>query len=209
MQIKRFTLNSMGTNTYVVGEPNADVMIVDPSHPHLNPMIDYIEQHKMRVRLIVDTHGHFDHVAGNDVAKSYFKVPVWCSFLDLALLHEAKDQIKSYFGVTCDVSPPDADLQDGVTIDVGDFHFVVLETPGHSPGSVCLYDEMAKVMMTGDTLFAGTIGRTDFPYSDHTMMMRSLQTKLHPLPNDVRIFPGHEEDSTLGEERMVNPFFHF
>ncbi len=199
----------MGTNTYVVGEPNGDVLIVDPSHPHIDPLIDYIEQHKMRVRLIIDTHGHFDHVAGNDAAKTFFKVPVWCSFRDLPLLKDAKDQIKEYFGVTCVISPPDADLQDGMSIVVGDRCFHVLETPGHSAGSVCLYERTAKELLTGDTLFAGTIGRTDFPYSDHAAMMNSLRTKLYPLPDDVRIFPGHEEDSTLGEERMMNPFFHF
>ena len=209
MHVKRFVLNSMGTNTYVIGDPGSDVILLDPSHPNLQPVLEYVKEQKMNVRLIVNTHGHFDHIAGNEAARTLFQAPLWCHDADVPLLFRGKDLVQMYFGVSINVSQPDANLCEGMDIKIGGVHFTVLETPGHSPGSVCLYDREAQVLMSGDTLFAGTVGRTDFPESDAQAMMASLKNKLYPLPDDVKIYPGHEEDSTIGEERMCNPFFHF
>nr|NNM90840.1 MBL fold metallo-hydrolase [Bacilli bacterium] len=206
---KAFVLNSIGTNTYVVYEESKQAFLIDPSYPDLTPVKAFCDAMHLHIIAIINTHAHFDHVAGNASAKQLFDVPLYCHEADLPLLRAAPQKVKQYFGNEIHHVEPDLFLTKGMKLPLGQHTFSVLETPGHSPGCVCLYAQEEGILFSGDTLFAGTIGRTDFPESDPSKMLHSLQHVLYPLPDSVQIYPGHDVDSTIGEERMCNPYFHF
>lgn len=209
MLMERFTLNDIGTNTYVIGEPGGQVMIVDPSASDMTPVISFIRDRSLSVSRIVNTHCHFDHVLGNEAVRREYSVPLLIHRLELPLLLTAPEQVETWFGYRTETREPDGYLAEGDVIPIGAFYFHVIETPGHSPGGICLYEPDEGVLISGDTLFAGTVGRTDLPGSNGQQLMESLEKKLWPLPDDTRIFPGHADDTTIAEERMHNPYFHF
>ncbi len=209
MLMERFTLNDIGTNTYVIGEPGGQVMIVDPSASDMTPVISFIRDRGLAVSRIVNTHCHFDHVLGNEAVRGEYRVPLLIHRLELPLLLRAPEQVETWFGYRMETREPDGYLAEGDVIPIGAFSFHVIETPGHSPGGICLYEPDEGVLISGDTLFAGTVGRTDLPGSNGQQLMESLEKKLWPLPDGTRIFPGHADDTTMAEERMHNPYFHF
>ncbi|MCY0870437.1 MAG: MBL fold metallo-hydrolase, partial [Firmicutes bacterium] len=114
-----------------------------------------------------------------------------------------------YLGIAISAAGADRHLQAGDVVAVGSLAFAVLETPGHSPGGICLHESAQGILFCGDTLFAGTVGRTDLPGSDPNVLMQSLHKELWPLPDATVIYPGHGDESTIGDERMHNPYFHF
>ncbi len=209
MLIQTFVLNDLYTNTYVVGESEGEVMVIDPGSETMDEVIDFVRDHHLSVKYIVNTHAHFDHVIGNDSLRRHFGVPLFIHEMDLDLLLQLPNVTQRVFGKSVASNPPDQFLHENDIIKVGAYRFRVLETPGHTPGGICLYAEQEGVLLTGDTLFAGTIGRTDLPGGNASQLFQSLKEKLWPLPDEVVIYPGHEEESTIGEERMHNPFFHF
>lgn len=209
MLIQRFVLNELATNTFVVGVPEGEVFILDPGSEVMTQVIRYVEENHLTVKWVINTHSHFDHIAGNTHICEWFNVPLLMHEADLPGLSWAPEFAEKYFGKAFSVRQPDGYLRDGDILTVKPYEFRVLATPGHSPGCICLYEERQKVLFTGDTLFAGTVGRTDVRGGDAGILMESLRDKLWPLPDETRIFPGHEDDSTIGEERMYNPFFFF
>ncbi len=209
MLIQTFVLNDLSTNTYVVGEPEGEVMIIDPSAEAMEEVIDYVHGQHLTVKYIVNTHAHFDHVIGNESLRRHFGAPLFIHEKDLEILLQLPVTTRRIFGRSVDSNPPEYFLHDNDILQVGNYRFRVLETPGHSPGGICLYEEKEGVLFTGDTLFAGTIGRTDLQGGNASQLFQSLKDKLWSLPDEVVIYPGHEEDSTIGDERMHNPFFYF
>ncbi len=141
------------------------------------------------ISYLLITHGHSDHIGAAKELKSIMKAPVWIHRLDSPGLG----------------FPPDGTLFDGQEIEVGTYRIKVIHTPGHSPGGVCLYAPGA--VFTGDTLFSGSIGRTDFPGGDHKILLKGVMEKIFPLGDDLRVYPGHGPASTIGQERLRNPFF--
>lgn len=209
MIIERFALNELGTNIYVVADDDGEAMIIDPGAKDMEPVFAFVGNEGLRVRCIVNTHCHFDHVIGNEATRSRFRVPLLLHESELPLLRSAPDRMEHFLGYRAPVGEPDGWLREGDKLDVGRLRFLVFETPGHSPGGICLYESAEAVLFSGDTLFAGTVGRTDLPGSSRDRLMTSLREKLWPLPDETRVFPGHETDSTIGEERAHNPFFRF
>lgn len=209
MEIKRFALNELGTNTYVVAADDGHAIVIDPSVAEMAPVIAYTTAQGLHVTAIVNTHCHFDHVLGNETLRAHYGVPLWLHRAELPNLRNVPDRVEAWFGYRVETREPDGFLQEGDVVTVGNLQFRVIETPGHSPGGICLYEETQGVLLSGDTLFAGTVGRTDLPGSDPQALFDSLRIKLWPLPDSTKIYPGHEEDSTIGEERMHNPYFHF
>ncbi len=197
MLIETFTVGMLSTNCYVAScHDTKEAIIIDPGVDYTSeaqPIIDYIEQAQLKIKYIVNTHGHNDHVKGDAVFQDKYEVPICIHSLDAYFIESIKT----------DTSPANILLEEGSLIQFGCETLKVLHTPGHSAGGICLIAE--HIAFTGDTLFAGGIGRTDFPEGSLSDMNRSLR-KLEALPDSMLIYPGHGETSMIGEEKRVNPF---
>lgn len=210
MNIKTFEVGPFGVNTYVLwDESTKKAAIVDPSMGSESVLL-FINEESLDLAYIINTHGHVDHVAGNAYFKANGGTPEQRPFLliheaDLPLLRNAVRQALS-FGVKAEQAPePDQFIKEGDVIEIGDGKLTVLHTPGHSPGGVCLLAE--GMVLVGDTLFFGSIGRTDFPGASHQQLIQSVRTKLFVLPDETKAYPGHGPATTLGFEKQYNPFF--
>jgi hydroxyacylglutathione hydrolase len=190
MIVKRFTVGWLSTNCYVVGcEETREAAVIDPgmeSKAEAEPILDFIKQNSLHIKYIINTHGHPDHIAGNAIMKKATGAPI--------LIHEN------------DAKRVQANrkLHDGDVLQVGTFKLVVLHTPGHTKDGISLLGD--NVVFTGDTLFAGSIGRTDFIGGSYEELMRSIRTKLLCLPDSFKVYPGHFPPTTIGEEKKYNPF---
>jgi len=197
MKIKMFVVGMLSTNCYFVHcQETKDAIIIDPgfdSPSEAEQIFNYAKEEKLKVNLILDTHGHSDHVGGNKMLKKKFDVPVCIHAHDAGMIDNSGGQ----------TPPVNILLKDGDVLRVGDATLKVMHTPGHTPGSVCLLGE--KVVFTGDTLFAGGIGRTDFAGGSDRDMEESLK-KLLRLPDSLVVYPGHGPASTIREEKVGNPF---
>jgi len=197
MILKRLTVGTLYTNCYIVGcAETKEAMIIDPgldSESEAQRLLEEIIRNNLRVQFIVNTHGHTDHTSGNRVVKEATGASI--------LIHEYDAPMLRDFSVN---SPPaDKTLHDGDIIQAGKVKLQVLHTPGHTQGGICLLDE--KVIFTGDTLFAGSIGRTDLPGSSDEAIQGSLK-RLITLPDNLKVYPGHGPASTMGEEKKHNSF---
>ena len=195
MYVETFTVGTLSTNCYVASSREKEAIVIDPGldfSSEAKPIFDYITAGKLKVKFVVNTHGHDDHVKGDALFQETFNVPICIHSLD-AYFIEGLTKSKS----------ANVKLEDGSLIQFGNETLKVLHTPGHTRGSVCLVGE--KLVFSGDTLFAGGIGRTDFPGGSMTDMRFSLQ-KLMQLPENLLVYPGHGETSVIGEEKKFNPF---
>ncbi|MEM2936373.1 MAG: MBL fold metallo-hydrolase [Candidatus Bathyarchaeia archaeon] len=205
---KRLTVGILSTNCYIVGCPQTkEAIIIDPGFDRregAERVLKEVDQRNLRVQYIVNTHGHPDHVAGNGVVKEATGAPILIHGEDAPMLTDTAENLSGLFGFQMVSPPADKTLQDNDVIKIGEVVLRVLHTPGHSRGSICLLGE--DVVFTGDTLFAGSIGRTDLPGSSRQEILRSLRNRLMPLPDHLRIYPGHGLSSTMGREKRFNPY---
>ena len=204
LEILRFTFGPFAENTYVVvGASGRRVMVVDPGIGS-EPVADVVSARGLSVELILNTHGHLDHVACNAFFKRTTGAPIAIHAADQPFLRNVGLQASMY-GLTAEDSPPaDIELVEGEGLEFDGETFDVIHTPGHTPGGVCL--RRGGQMLVGDTLFAGSVGRTDLPGGDWDALVASIREKLFTLPDDVLCFPGHEGETTIGRERRTNPF---
>lgn len=200
MKLDSLAVGLIGTNCYLLYDETAGnaAAIVDPGGS-ADQILAKIKQDKLDVKMILLTHGHFDHVLGvQDILASYPDLPVYITEADYP---EARDG--GQFGYSMGEVASVRFYDEGDTVELGNLKIDVLRTPGHTPGSVTLRVE--DVLLTGDTLFCGSCGRTDFPGGSFGDMQRSLK-RLADLPGNYRVYPGHESSSTLDYERKYNPF---
>jgi hydroxyacylglutathione hydrolase len=197
MLIEAFTVGMLSTNCYVAScKETKEAIVIDPGldfSSEAKPIFGYVEQAKLKVVYIVNTHGHQDHVKANAVFQKKFNVPICIHKLDVPFIEDLQNG----------KSPVPIMLEEGSTVKFGTETLKVMHTPGHTPGSICLVGE--KIVFSGDTLFAGSIGRTDFPEGSMNDMRLSLQ-KLVRLPDYLIVYPGHGETSFIGGEKKLNPF---
>ena len=187
--LKMMAVGAYQANCYILGsKETGEGVVIDPGDEVLR-IVKEVSNAGLRINYILITHGHHDHTGAAKELKGIIKAPVWIHQLDASGLG----------------FPPDGTLFDGQEIDVGAYRLKVIHTPGHSPGGVCLYAPGA--VFTGDTLFAGSIGRTDFSGGNHQHLIQGVREKIFPLGDDLRIYPGHGPASTIGQERLRNPFF--
>jgi glyoxylase-like metal-dependent hydrolase (beta-lactamase superfamily II) len=190
MNIKCFRVGYLSTNCYILScEKTKAAAIIDPgfeSEKEAEPIFEYIKQNSLVIKYIINTHGHPDHISGNITMKAATGASI--------LIHENH---KGHANA-------DKKLREGDVIHIGNFNLVVLHTPGHTKSSISLLGD--NVIFTGDTLFAGSIGRTDFPGGSFKEIIQSIKTKILPLPDSFKVYPGHESFSTIGNEKKYNPF---
>jgi glyoxylase-like metal-dependent hydrolase (beta-lactamase superfamily II) len=181
-------------------------VVVDPGGD-VERIIQAVSRHDLAIRYIINTHGHFDHVGGNRHAVAAFGASLLIHQADAPMLDRVADVGRMY-GIQCENSPPaDGFLVEGVEIEFGAFRMKVLHTPGHTPGGCCLYLAQENKVITGDTLFADSIGRTDLPGGSHDQLLESIRSKLFTLPDDVSAYPGHGPETSIGHEKRHNPYF--
>ena len=193
-------------NCSLVFDPDRKVgAIVDPGGD-VPSILEAIRESGIAIEKILLTHGHIDHAGGAAELKETLGVPIEGPHLeDLFLLEDLANSGAKY-GMEARAVTPDRWLKEGDSVSVGDLSFSVHEAPGHTPGSVVLFNAENRFALVGDVLFKGSIGRTDFPRGDHATLIRSIKEKLYPLGDDVVCLPGHGQPCRIGEERMTNPF---
>ena len=193
-------------NCSILGdEASREAIVVDPGDD-ISRIVETLEKHDLTVRQIIVTHAHIDHIAGAQRLKRLTGAPILYNQNDLPLV-KMMDVQAMWLGVpTPEVAPPDASLEDGQTISIAGLTGSILHTPGHTEGSVCLYLPQQKLLLAGDTLFAGSVGRTDLPGGNTQKLLQSIRDSLLPLPDEVTVIPGHGPRTTIGEERYSNPF---
>jgi hydroxyacylglutathione hydrolase len=204
MHITRLPIGLLESNCYLVYDTDGgEAVIVDPGMLDPRPLLREIAGRDLHVRYILNTHGHFDHVAGNGLL-GLPEAELGIHPADRRLLLAGGGGMQ--FGITLSPSPePDLDLVEGVVLTLGGAGLTVLHTPGHTPGCVCLYLPDDATLLTGDTLFAGSVGRTDLPGGDQRELQISL-ARLLQLPAKTRIYPGHGPATTLDVEKRRNPW---
>lgn len=185
------------TNAYLVWDGHTDeALVIDPGMDAAGPLMERINANGLRLHLIANSHGHVDHVFDNAALKAASGAPLAIHPDDA---YRLAGQNSYGFAITASVA--EQDLRDGDELRIGDLAFRILHTPGHSEGSVCLYDEQHALLLSGDVLFAGTYGRTDLPGGSDQQMVTSLARLAGELPDEVRVLPGHGPETTLGRER--------
>jgi len=210
MIVQMFTVGRLFTNCYFVGcEQTKETIIIDPSFDaqlEAERVFKFIDSNALVLKFIVNTHGHPDHTCGNGIIKKKFHIPILIHEHDAHMLGKSSGMIAGFFGFENSSPPADMLLHDGDTLKFGKITLEVIHTPGHSRGSISLLGE--KEVFTGDTLFAGSIGRTDFPESSQHDMTLSLR-KLANMPTQLVVYPGHGPMTTIAEEKRGNPFLQF
>ncbi|MFB9902953.1 MBL fold metallo-hydrolase [Allokutzneria oryzae] len=216
MLVAGFPVGALQANCFLLAPAeDADCVIIDAGQDAVDPIEEALAKHRLTPVAVLLTHGHFDHVfSAAQICRSY-GVPAWIHPEDRAMLSDPASalgpQAAALFGGRVDMAEPEEvrELADGDVLDLAGLSFTVDHTPGHTRGSVCFRtttEEGGSLLFSGDTLFAGSIGRTDLPGGDSEEIMRSLKEKILPLHDDTVVLPGHGPASTIGRERVTNPF---
>jgi len=202
--IKNLSVGPIMANCFIVGcEKTREAAVIDPGDEP-DKILLTLAGLKLKVKYIINTHGHFDHVGGNKKMKDATDADILIHSLDAPMLGYIAKSASAWGMNGEDSPPPDLMLKDGDEVKFGDITLKVIHTPGHSPGGISLYSD--GVVFVGDTLFAGSIGRTDFPGGDFETLISSIRKKLFILGDDVRVFTGHGPETTIGAEKKYNPF---
>jgi hydroxyacylglutathione hydrolase len=193
-------------NCSILGdETSLEAIVVDPGDD-IPTILSVLDKHNLTVKQIVITHAHIDHIAGAQRLKRVTGAPILYNQNDLPLV-EMMDKQADWLGIpTPEVPPPDDSLDDGKRIAIIGLAGSILHTPGHTQGSVCLYLPDQSLLLAGDTLFAGSVGRTDLPGGNAKQLIASINNRLLTLPDDVTVIPGHGPKTTIAEEKESNPF---
>ncbi len=205
MILEGFPVGPVGANCFIFGDDAThEVFVIDPGDEP-DRILDTLRRLGARPIAIVNTHGHFDHVQGVDAVRRATGVPFWIHEAEQEVLASGPARAGQMFGLELAPSPvPDRWLTDGDRLAVGGLSLVVRHTPGHSPGGVCLVGD--GLAFVGDTLFAGSIGRSDLPGADLETLLTSITRVLLPLADETVCYPGHGPETTIGREKRTNPF---
>ena len=206
MLIRRLMVGPLQTNCYVLGcETTKEAAIIDPGG-NADAILREIEQQDLTVTLIINTHAHVDHVSANAEIHEATEAPLAIHELDAPALADPVRSLSLLMGSSEPSPAPDQLLKEGDQMEVGTVSLKVLHTPGHTPGSISLWSEEARVVFTGDALFHMGIGRTDFPGGSHDTLMQSIREKLFSLPGDATVYSGHGPATTIEQEKTSNPW---
>jgi glyoxylase-like metal-dependent hydrolase (beta-lactamase superfamily II) len=210
MQVKKFTFNDFQENTYIISDSTKECIIIDPgcnSVKERKELDKFIDKESLTPVMLVNTHCHIDHVLGNSYVAKKYSLTLFAHDNEKKIL-DFQPQVAAMYGISYDPSPLiGAPLEAGGTLSFGETTLQLLFVPGHAPGHICLYDVSTGHCIAGDALFKGSIGRTDLPGGDHDTLIASIKSELFTLPDDTIVWPGHGESTTIGIEKITNPFF--
>lgn len=201
-----FPVGVLQCNCTILGdETSREAIVVDPGSD-LPRILATLAKHQLTVKQIVVTHAHIDHIAGALELKQITGAPILYNAADLPLVAMMDVQAAWIGAQVPTVKPPDHSAEDAEHIGVRGIDAEVIRTPGHTEGSLCVYIPSQSLLLAGDTLFAGSVGRTDLPGGNHGKLIQSIRDRLLPLPDATLVIPGHGPATTIGEERISNPF---
>lgn len=213
LSIKTFEVNPLGVNCYVVSDETKEAVIIDCGCFHPSEWTEikkYIDKEGLQVKHLLNTHLHFDHIMGNPMVYNDLNLSPEANKCDLFIYNKVDEQIRKIVGMQVghiEMPPLCRELKDGDEITFGEHKFVVLQTPGHTPGGICFYCKEGKSIFTGDTLFRMSVGRTDLEGGSYEQLQQSIANRLAILPDDTKVYPGHGPASLIEDENRYNPYF--
>jgi glyoxylase-like metal-dependent hydrolase (beta-lactamase superfamily II) len=212
MQIHKITFNDFGVNTYLLSDATRECIIIDAAchtSDEEQQLTQLIRQEQLMPVKLINTHSHIDHILGNHFVKETYNIPLLAHAKGDTFIKTAAGSA-SVFGFQLKGTVyPDIYLEEGHKVSFGESSLDVLYTPGHADGSICLYSEKDKILISGDVLFRDSIGRTDLPTGDYDILNEQIKTKIFTLPDETVVYPGHGPVTSVGEEAMNNPFVSF
>lgn len=209
IKVHSFEFNPFQENTYVVSDETKEALVIDPGcyeREEKQELDEFISATDLKVKYLLNTHCHIDHVLGNDHVKEKYKVPFFIHKNDEPVLKAVKSYASNYGFARYKEQLPDGFLNEGDALAWGKSEFKILFLPGHAPGHIGFYNASQKILISGDVLFQHSIGRTDLPGGDFNTLINSIRQKLFVLPDDVVVYCGHGRETTIGEEKMNNPY---
>ncbi|HVK96412.1 MAG TPA: MBL fold metallo-hydrolase [Flavisolibacter sp.] len=209
LTVQPFTFNPVQENTYILYNENKDCCIIDPGcyfASEEQELIEFIQQNELRPIYLLNTHCHLDHIFGNRFIHKQFGLVLHMHKLEQPVLEFGPESGKMWQLPFDNYDGELKFIDEGDEIRIGKDVLEILFTPGHSPGSISFYSNDHKFLISGDVLFQGSVGRTDLPGGDFTILEESIRTKLYTLPEDVIVYPGHGDSTTIGDEMKSNPF---
>lgn len=204
MKINQIVVGICQTNCYIAYNIDTkETMIIDPGD-QANEIVMRCQMLDVTPKAILLTHGHFDHMMAAQKLKEQWNIPIYASEKEVFLLADARANLSAMWARPVTIQP-DILVKEKDKLEIAGFNITVIETPGHTIGGVCYYIPDEKVLLSGDTLFCGSFGRTDFPTGSMGTLARSIREKLFSLPGDTEVYPGHESSTTIGYEKRYNP----
>lgn len=209
---EQFIFNALQTRCTVIWDEKGSCAIFDPGYgqdAEKEELVAFIESKRLKPAAIILTHGHFDHIYGLADLASTYSLPIYMDMKEKYSFEQTNPYVCGNYGLPLPQLPgieAFVGTKEGDIIEAGDLRFEVIETPGHSVGGLCFLERNGKLLVSGDTLFAGAIGRTDHPGGDYDILMQSIFTKLLHLDGDITVIPGHGPCTDIATERMTNPF---
>ncbi|HEU5140514.1 MAG TPA: MBL fold metallo-hydrolase [Bacillales bacterium] len=208
MKWTQLPLGPVQANAYIVEKENGEALIIDPGGEG-DRLVSFVKSRNLEPLAILLTHAHFDHIGAVEKARTQWSIPVYLHQEESGWLNDPQKNGSAFFpgvGGGMTIKPAEKIINGEGPLNIGSFSFEVVETPGHSPGSVSFFNKASKVVFSGDALFAGSIGRTDLYRGDHDELLESIEEKLLILPGETIVAPGHGPETTIESERRTNPF---
>ena len=209
IKIEKFEVNPLGENSFILSDETGECIFVDPGYyfdEEHQEIKDYIKANGLTPVKITNTHCHFDHIMGVEFVRNEFKIPFFAHTDDVFWVERAIEQAEMFGFEMNHVAPVDAFLVENEFVEFGNSRLKIIHIPGHSPGHVVFYSEKDKILIAGDVLFFGSIGRTDLPGGNYQTLISNIKNKLFVLPDDTTVYCGHGPETKLGFEKRTNPF---
>lgn len=209
IKIEKFVVNPLQENTFVVSDETGACIFVDPGfyyEEEHTEVKEYVEDNNLKPVKIVNTHCHFDHIMGVEFLRKEYGIPFHAHAEDAYWIEKAEEQGEMFAINMKKVAPTDYHFSEKETVKFGNTEFKIIHIPGHSPGHVVFYNEKNSLLIAGDVLFYGSIGRTDLPGGNYNELISGIKNKLFPLPDETKVYCGHGQETTIGFEKSSNPF---
>lgn len=203
LTIQSFAVMPFDENCYVVSDDTGEGVVIDPGGM-AKEILAYIREAKLSIKAVLDTHGHCDHIGANDAIRDATEAPLYIHKEDGAMISDIRLNLSAFMGFKVISRPAEHLLSEGDKISFGNSELEVIHTPGHTKGGVCFVGD--GVAFTGDTLFAGSIGRSDFPGGSEVELIGNIKKRLLALPDETKVYSGHGPSSEIGWERKCNPY---